>query len=80
MGSWIAAVSKILLSNVSEVGYDKAILRGLWPIEGYAFYISAASCSRSHLYASYESYVRPLSYGVWQIDILPEAVEWQTKK
>ena len=45
------------------------------PKEVYTLLNSASSCCISGSYASYESYVRPLSYGVWQIDILPEAVE-----
>ena len=36
---------------------------------------SAASCGRSGLYASYESYECPLSYAVWWPDLLQEAAE-----
>ena len=50
-------------------------VRGLLGKEVYDLRISVTSCSRSYLYASYESYARPLSYVIWQPVLLLEAAE-----
>ena len=50
-------------------------LRGDIGQEVYELCNSAAPCSRSSLYALYESHVCPLSFAVWQPDLLPEAAE-----
>jgi len=54
-------------------------LRGNFKLDVYGFNISAAYCGKSGFYASNESYVCPLSYGAWQVDVLPEAAIQQMK-
>ena len=50
-------------------------VRGNIAQEVYELSNSAASCSRSSFNALYESHVCPLSFVVWQPDLLPEAAE-----
>ena len=52
-----------------------ADLRGNIAQEVYELSNSAASCSRSSFNALYESHACPLSFAVWQPDLLPEAAE-----
>ena len=51
------------LPEQGEIPHFTAV-RGLLGKDVYGFDISAASCGRSCLYASYESHVCPLSYGI----------------
>ena len=72
-------LDKVTRANLSSrTSLDEGriqVIRGALPKEVYDFRSSAASCNRSGFYASYESYVCPLSYGVWQLDSLPETIE-----
>ena len=54
-------------------------IRGKIKQEVYERCTSAASCGRSSFYVLYESHICPLSFSVWQPDMLPGAAEWQTK-
>ena len=55
--------------------FQKHHVRGNIAQEVYELSNSAASCSRSSFNALYESHACPLSFAVWQPDLLPEAAE-----
>ena len=71
----VAWVMGILHCIGMGVVLGQSQIRGNIAQEVYELSNSAASCSRSSFNALYESHVCPLSFAVWQPDLLPEAAE-----
>ena len=75
----VISVSTALNILIESIFFSIFRIRGKRWKDRYNFNSYAASCGKSGLYASNESHVCPLSYGVWWVYVLPEAAEWQTK-
>ena len=81
LSAWIHnfVLNAVLILVGQKLQAQYGLVRGKRWKDRYNFNSYAASCSKSGLYASNESHVCPLSYGVWWVYVLPEAAEWQTK-